>query len=134
MNALAIKSHLWDRLYHRKFELECLECAYHTIVNKNQLHDNTRAAMKQREPTILKLVSTYNTLYKQMRTLIDLRTAPPGIVAPPFISQNGIFQLDVDDEIWQDIGLDDDTAEPPLWLSNEDVHMGIDICWNMTGV
>ncbi|KIJ18798.1 hypothetical protein PAXINDRAFT_70654, partial [Paxillus involutus ATCC 200175] len=50
---------------------------------------------------------------------------PPGVVAPPFILQNGIFQLDVDDEIWQDIGLDDDAVDPPLWLSDEDVHMGI---------
>ncbi|KAE9387948.1 hypothetical protein BT96DRAFT_836928, partial [Gymnopus androsaceus JB14] len=43
-----------------------------------------------------------------------------------------LFDLDVDDNIWLDIGLgyDDDNDEgdgsaPPLWLSNDDVRAGI---------
>lgn len=42
----------------------------------------------------------------------------------------GLFDLDVDDDIWLDIGLgyDDDDADgsvPPLWLSNDNVRAGI---------
>lgn len=42
----------------------------------------------------------------------------------------GLFDLDVDDDIWLDIGLgyDDDDADvsvPPLWLSNDSVRVGI---------
>ncbi|KAG2155941.1 uncharacterized protein EDB93DRAFT_1073135, partial [Suillus bovinus] len=33
--------------------------------------------------------------------------------------------LDVDDDIWQDIGLDDDTLNPLAWLSDNTVRNGI---------
>ena len=38
-----------------------------------------------------------------------------------------LFCLDVDDDIWQDIGLTeiDGPADPPLWLCDEDVQSGI---------
>jgi hypothetical protein len=41
----------------------------------------------------------------------------------------GLFDLDVDDDIWLDIGLgykeDSDETVPPLWLSNDMVRTGI---------
>lgn len=38
-----------------------------------------------------------------------------------------LFSLDVDDDIWQDIGLTetDGSTDPPLWLCNEQVRAGI---------
>ncbi|OAX30847.1 hypothetical protein K503DRAFT_652077, partial [Rhizopogon vinicolor AM-OR11-026] len=33
--------------------------------------------------------------------------------------------LDVDDDVWQDIGLEDEIADPPQWLSDENVCQGI---------
>ncbi|KAG2072471.1 hypothetical protein BDR04DRAFT_1141772 [Suillus decipiens] len=33
--------------------------------------------------------------------------------------------LDVDNEIWQDIGLEDENIDPPRWLADETVHQGI---------
>jgi hypothetical protein len=34
--------------------------------------------------------------------------------------------LDVDDDIWQDLGLqEDDLSDPPRWLTDEKVHQGI---------
>ena len=44
---------------------------------------------------------------------------------PHIILCDGIFLLDVDDEIWQDVGLDDDTMAPPVWLSDDAVRNGI---------
>jgi hypothetical protein len=44
---------------------------------------------------------------------------------PHIIPRDGIFLLDVDDEIWQDVGLDDDTMVPPAWLSDDAVRNGI---------
>ena len=41
------------------------------------------------------------------------------------ISREGIFQLDVDDEIWQDVGLEDEVANPPRWLADDNVRQGI---------
>jgi len=31
----------------------------------------------------------------------------------------------VDDEIWQDVGLEDEVADPPRWLVDDNVRQGI---------
>ena len=81
--------------------------------------------MKKREPAILKLVNAYNGLCVQLRKLIRDGQAPPGVAAPPDINREGLFDLDVDDEIWQDIGLEDCEGQVPRWLGDEDVRAGI---------
>ncbi|KIN95936.1 hypothetical protein M404DRAFT_164592, partial [Pisolithus tinctorius Marx 270] len=51
---------------------------------------------------------------------------PQGAIAPILIQRDGLFKLDVDDDIWQDIGLEDDFVGFPLvWLADERVHLGI---------
>lgn len=62
-----------------------------------------------------------------MKQLIDDDEAPLGAVMPQHIQREGLFKLDVDDDIWQDVGLDDenDGDMPPLWLSNEKYRSGI---------
>ncbi|KAG2101584.1 uncharacterized protein F5147DRAFT_746952 [Suillus discolor] len=103
LNARAVKNHIRDRLCQRKFELERLERSYQATVN----------------------VSTYNSLCTQLQSLIRQRQAPPSAIPPHPIAREGIFLLDVDDEIWQDIGLDDDSMHPPAWLSDEATRSGI---------
>lgn len=53
--------------------------------------------------------------------------APVGAVAPQPIPDGGLWQLDVNDDIWQDVGLDDGShgVEPPSWLADEDTRAGI---------
>jgi hypothetical protein len=48
-------------------------------------------------------------------------------VVPKKISREGLFGLDVDDEIWQDVGLEEgeDTSLTPAWLGNDEVRQGI---------
>ncbi len=51
-----------------------------------------------------------------------------GAIAPLPIESEGLFKLDVDDDIWQDIGLTDETDNlnsVPLWLGDENVRRGI---------
>jgi len=64
-------------------------------------------------------------LCDQLHALIRQRKAPAGAIPPVSISRDGIFQLDVDDEIWQDIGLEDENIDPPRWLADETVRQGI---------
>ncbi|KAF7372941.1 hypothetical protein MSAN_00501100 [Mycena sanguinolenta] len=71
------------------------------------------------------LVQTYNKLCGQIVKLIRDKHAPKGAVAPPEIQEKGIYQLDVDDMIWQDLGLDEDDEEPPVWLTDNRVRSGI---------
>ncbi|KAF9231237.1 hypothetical protein BU15DRAFT_7047, partial [Melanogaster broomeanus] len=53
--------------------------------------------------------------------------APRHAAQPVKISRQGLFSLDVDDEIWQDVGLedDDDQGPQPPWLVDEEVKEGI---------
>ena len=65
-----------------------------------------------------------------MQTLIQQKKAPKNSVAPLKIEMEGLFDLDVDDDIWLDIGLgyeeeEEDETIPPLWLSNDMVRAGI---------
>ena len=82
-------------------------------------------SLKRREPTILRLAKDYNDLCHQIAVLIRQNKAPAGAVPPQEIVREGLFKLDVDDEIWQDVGLDDEFGCPPLWLSDERVRQGI---------
>ncbi|GBE80067.1 hypothetical protein SCP_0212700 [Sparassis crispa] len=127
MNAHAVKQHIRDRLHQRKFELERLERSYRQTVNNNKLSSHAESSIKRREPGILKLAKTYNDLCKQMDLLIKQRKAPRYAVSLQPIQGNGLFKLDIDDDIWQDVGLDDDDdiAAVPRWLGDETVREGI---------
>ncbi|KAG2344778.1 hypothetical protein BDR05DRAFT_975323 [Suillus weaverae] len=125
LNARAVKTHIQDHLCQWKFELERLERSYRASINAEKLHTNTQHSIKCREPGILKLVSTYNGLCSHIRSLIQQWRAPPFAIPPHSIPRDGIFQLDVDNNIWQDIGLDDATVNPPAWLSDEAIRNGI---------
>ena len=80
--------------------------------------------MKRREPNLLKLAATYNTICKQLRQMIKDGRAPHGAVAPADIQRDGLFNLDVDDEIWQDIGLEDHGEDVPLWFDAHNLVLG----------
>jgi hypothetical protein len=61
-----------------------------------------------------------------MRELIAQRKAPLGATVPDKVEMAGLFALDVDDAIWQDVGLaDEDLMDPPLWMCDDDVQRGI---------
>ncbi|KZS99491.1 uncharacterized protein LAESUDRAFT_667904, partial [Laetiporus sulphureus 93-53] len=127
MNAQALKQRIRDRLRHRKFEIERLERSYRQTVSERKLTSHTENSVKRREPGILKLTKAYNELCKQLVGLIQKKKSPPRAVAPVPIEVNGLFKLDVDDDIWQDVGLDDDEtgAAVPRWLGDDSVRAGI---------
>jgi hypothetical protein len=128
MNALALKQRLRDRLRHRKFELENMERAYRNTVNHAKLEAHSKQQVKRKEPGIQTLARKYNTLCNDLVNLIKSKKAPRGAVAPLSIEMDGLFKLDVDDDIWQDVGLtdeNDESVEIPAWLGDENVRKGI---------
>ncbi|KAI6012897.1 hypothetical protein BKA83DRAFT_4466295 [Pisolithus microcarpus] len=126
MHALAIKKRIRDRLHQRKFEMERLERSYRHTVSEQRLQNHTEASVKRREPGIGKLASSYNNLCLQMVGLIQKGKAPQGSIAPLLIPRDSLFKLDVDDDIWQDVGLGDDSdGFLPPWLADVKVHSGI---------
>lgn len=61
-----------------------------------------------------------------MKKLVQNGRAPRGAIVPHYINSVNLFDLDVDDDIWQDVGLSDmSTGSIPLWLGNENVRQGI---------
>ncbi|KAF8078230.1 hypothetical protein FPV67DRAFT_1403470 [Lyophyllum atratum] len=128
MNARALKVRLRDRLRFRKFELDRLERSFRKQVNDQKINAHTASSVNRREPTIQRLAQDYNRLCDTMAQMIKDKKAPRGAQCPPKIATKGLFALDVDDSIWQDVGLDDDEdpeVEPPLWLSNDSVRSSI---------
>ncbi|KAL4063317.1 hypothetical protein J3A83DRAFT_4106824, partial [Scleroderma citrinum] len=51
--------------------------------------------------------------------------APSSAIPPPPIPLKGIFQLDVDSDNWQNVGLEECYSNPPCWLADESVQKGI---------
>ncbi|KAF7364466.1 hypothetical protein MSAN_01108000 [Mycena sanguinolenta] len=127
MNARALKYRVREKLRNRKFELDRVERTYHRKKTDGKMKTHIEDAVKRRDPGIQSLVRQYNNLCKQMSNLIAQRKAPRNALAPTPIDMKGIWALDVNDEIWQDVGLDDayEQSEPPLWLSSEAVRDGI---------
>ncbi|KAJ7733445.1 hypothetical protein B0H16DRAFT_1732258 [Mycena metata] len=130
MNARALKLRLIQRLQHRKFEMDPVERACRRLLNDAKLHSHTEAAVKRREPTIARTCAEYNKICAQLQKLIDNRQAPRNAIAPLPIPSKGLWKLDVDDVIFQNVSLDervDGEADnnPPLWLSDERVRTGI---------
>ncbi|KAJ7627710.1 hypothetical protein DFH06DRAFT_1338877 [Mycena polygramma] len=128
MNTRALKLRLRERLRARKFEMDVVERAYRRLMNDAKLHAHTASAVKRREPTISKIAADYNKLCTEITKLINDGKAPHGAIAPLQIPAKGLWQLDVDNIIFQDAGLDDSVDnddEPPAWLSDEKVRAGI---------
>ncbi|KAI6147869.1 hypothetical protein BKA82DRAFT_4329896 [Pisolithus tinctorius] len=115
-NAQALKVQIREHLCQHKFEFEWLEQSSKNSINENNL---------QSHPAISKLVTSYNTLCDELMGMIQLGKAPPGAISPFPIPPKGIFQLEVDSDIWQDVGLAEGCANPPSWLADEAVHKGI---------
>ncbi|KAK6987448.1 hypothetical protein R3P38DRAFT_2574747 [Favolaschia claudopus] len=128
MNARAIKHRLREKLRARKFELDRVERTYRRKKKtEHKLKTHIEDAVARRDPSIQTLVRQYNTLCKEMKKLVKERKAPKNSIPPAPIDPKVIWGLDVDDEIWQDVGLDeeDDDTEPPLWLKDDTVRSGI---------
>ncbi|KAG6822999.1 hypothetical protein H0H92_011799 [Tricholoma furcatifolium] len=129
LNALAVKQRLRDKLRSRKFELDRVERSFRKQVNDQKVNDHTEASVKRRDPSITKLAGIYNELQTQLEAMVAKGVAPPGALPPQKIPTKGLFALDVDDTIWQDVGLTDDMGSinvtPPAWLADDRVRDGI---------
>jgi hypothetical protein len=93
-----------------------------------KLDTQMEGAVKRREPGITQLARSYNDLCQQLRTLSNQGKAPRNTVLPQPVKIKGLFDLDVDDEIWQEIGLDEEDVSVPAWLGDQNVRNGIKLC------
>ncbi|KAH6901151.1 hypothetical protein BKA70DRAFT_1437036 [Coprinopsis sp. MPI-PUGE-AT-0042] len=125
----ALKGRLCTRLQTRRFELERLDRAYQrgAANDERKLHGHLQSQINRHQTGILSTLSRYNSLCNEMAKLVQAGKAPKGAIPPVPLARENLFSLDVDDPIWDDVGLHDeeDDADVPLWLSNEEVRAGI---------
>ncbi|KAL0566484.1 hypothetical protein V5O48_015526 [Marasmius crinis-equi] len=127
MNTLALKTRLIGRLRACKFKHDRLERSFWKQLNDQKVHSQISQSLKRREPGIQSLARDYNLLVAKMQDLIKRKRAPCNAMAPEKIPMDRLFMLDVDNGIWQDVGLTDkyDNHQPPAWLANDSVRTGI---------
>ncbi|KIK49846.1 hypothetical protein GYMLUDRAFT_103822, partial [Collybiopsis luxurians FD-317 M1] len=80
------------------------------------------------EPGIAALAQKYNLYCVKMGQLIVQQKVPHNAIVPKSIDKDNLFSLDMDNDIWLDIGpgYDDINDEaPPCWLSDDNVCQGI---------
>ena len=100
---------------------------YLLLLANKKLHAHTQSAISCQEPVIISLVSKYNALCEKLKYHITHGIAPQSALPPLKIPKKRLWSLDVDDEIWQDVGLEDyeHMNSIPNWLGNEKVHQEI---------
>lgn len=105
----------------------CDEAALTWIITEQKLYQHTSDAVTRRDPSIQALAARYNSLVEKMELMVRKGKAPAGVLVPRRIDpKKSLFQLDIDDDVWQDIGLDSCyDGNPPLWLSDPKVRSGI---------
>jgi DNA-binding ferritin-like protein (Dps family) len=127
ISLLALKKRIREKARARRFEMTALK-KYEVSKAKNskKLTENAMANTKKREPALKKLVERYNKGCKGLRDQIKSRRFPVGAHALEEIQLDQIWQLDVDDPIWQDVEVrDDEGFTIPDWLGNEATQQAI---------
>ncbi|KAF9503651.1 hypothetical protein BS47DRAFT_1369373 [Hydnum rufescens UP504] len=98
------------------------------VASKRKTQSHIEDAMHHHERTITRLAKKYNSMLKQMVQLRTTDTVATNAILPPAIVLKTLFKLDVDNDTWHDVGLEDleefGGVLPP-WLSDDMVRAGI---------
>ncbi|KAF9505373.1 hypothetical protein BS47DRAFT_1368124 [Hydnum rufescens UP504] len=129
LNMRVLKACILAKACQRNFKAHNLTGAFRSKALDHSTVEHMNKAFKCWYQSIKNLVTDYN---KRRLSMIKLRRwhgIPHNAVIPPPIEMKGLFSLDVDNDIWQDIGLADDEfgGQVPPWLGDEDVRNGIQI-------
>lgn len=142
LNARSLKIRLRAKLRSRKFELRRLNKSHHMSTNglysihrslclliawiDRKMDSLIVSHVNRRDPTITQLARRYNEACSKLANLKSTGSAPRKAIYPKPINTKGLFQMDVDHDVWQDAGLyDEESDDVPLWMSEERVRTGI---------
>ncbi|KAJ7061307.1 hypothetical protein C8F01DRAFT_987598 [Mycena amicta] len=123
LGARTLKERILERLTQRKMELDPIERSVRRTRSEEKKNTHASAAIKKREPTIKKLVKSFNDEQAKIMKLMKQNKVPENTRAPERLSEEHIFELDIDDSIWSDIGLGDhEESEIPQALLDPEVR------------
>ncbi|KAF9512811.1 hypothetical protein BS47DRAFT_1362853 [Hydnum rufescens UP504] len=119
LNIHALKAHIIAKACQKNFEMDNLTGAFRSKAIDHNTMEHTSKALKWRYRSVKSLVVDYNKHHQSMIKLRGQRGIPRNVVIPPPIDIKGLFNLDVDNDIWKDVGLVDDKFEGKLWFEEE---------------
>ena len=88
------------------------------------LQAHVKKAVKSQSGSIESTWKKYNDKLKKLALLCGTHGIPRSAWLPPEIKKDGLYQLDVDQDIWQEYDMSD-FEEPPKWLMDPEVKEGI---------
>ncbi|KZV78159.1 hypothetical protein EXIGLDRAFT_634522 [Exidia glandulosa HHB12029] len=134
VNARALRVSIRMAIRAHKFEREKLERSYRSQLLRTSCpckeHQQTKDLVHKREKNLASAVKKFNMLVTQIEVLVRDSKGPKRknkIAIPRRLDTRKLFQLDVDDDIWQEdpgLGPQDEDALP-RWQVDEDVRRGI---------
>lgn len=97
-----------------------------TRIIETKLQEQIKKGVQKRAKATKTQLATFNKLCGDIGELIKCGKAPAGATTPLKLPTKDLFQLDIDSDIWFDVGLDGaPNTPPPAWAVNEDVKVGI---------
>lgn len=92
----------------------------------HNLEEHIRLAVNRKDLSIWQNVKNYNDLCKEIVNLIKHDVSLRNKAPPVPINPDTLYSVQMDEDIWQDCGLDDkESGEVPTWLADEGVREGI---------
>ncbi|KAF9503661.1 hypothetical protein BS47DRAFT_1369368 [Hydnum rufescens UP504] len=127
LNMWALKARIIVKACEKNFKTCNLTGAFRSKVVDHNTMEHTTKALKRCYCSVKSLVVDYNKWRLNMMKLHGWGRISKNAIIPPPIDMKGLFGLDVNNDIWQDIGLTDDEFDGtvPPWLGDEDIQNGI---------
>ena len=92
----------------------------------NHDHAQLKQGLNQRKGGHEQLVKSYDKLRQEMQGLIARGDAPAGATVPNQLSNERLWDLDVDDDLWMELARDEQYQDDaPKWLYDEPTKQGI---------
>ncbi|KAF9510272.1 hypothetical protein BS47DRAFT_1300358, partial [Hydnum rufescens UP504] len=130
LNLRALREQLLKKLRARKFELATLDRANLSRILDQKTKAHVEKAVKNQSSRIDATVKKYNARLKELVALRGRGGIQRDAYIPPMLTMDGLYKLDVDQDIWEDSRGDiadfPDGVVPP-WLADPSVKEGIRI-------
>ncbi|KAF9518590.1 hypothetical protein BS47DRAFT_1358860 [Hydnum rufescens UP504] len=102
LNLRVLREQLLRKLRARKFELATLDHANSSRILDQKTKAHVEKAVKSRSGGIEATVKKYNAKLKELVALRGKGGIRRGAYVPPMLTMEGLYQLDVDQDIWED--------------------------------
>jgi hypothetical protein len=128
LNLRVLREQLLRKLRARKFELATLDRANSSRILDQKTKAHVEKAVKSRSGGIEATVKKYNARLKELAGLRGKGGIRKDAYIPPVLSMEGLYRLDVDQDIWEDVQgniADFPDGVVPPWLADSSVKEGI---------